>query len=782
MPRKKKEIIEGISDKLEYLGLDLDKIPQNLKKFEPLEFRVSRFYDEKQYRQYRYIDVKDIQILLSPTNRLTDLNEKYQKARPLCEYLDNKNEENLIKHTTFLNMLKNVSIEEIENVENEQTKLNREIPFKVKFQGNYLWQIYYSENTDKYFMIVPTEDTDYSTFFYLLKRQIENKRVGKVFVPVSNVKYSNKYLKKSEFEDIENYLWLFTKDWPLIYEVYDKKNEMTVQIIGETNVYEKIKTTYKIQLNKEAEASEFYKLVKALFILQTEIPNYYNFETNINNEGKLEFYLDDQKIEYKHMVEFIREQYKIGLKRRKEVKSKIRAYNKRIKKLQELVATQEIEYLAKEKQISTFLECKKSFFGKVKYYFKYSKKSNKSIKTEVEEEIVEENQQAEPVQTSEPTKREKKRIPIKKIYTLEELITSYKELEELENQMKNLLMDINALKLKTKNLAKKIENASKYIEEIDSHKKSIFEFWKYSNKDEMDVLPEGEQEEVNVIKRIEKTFNYEDDLEEFGKKLDKIQRKNLTKEDTDSVYIATTNLVEVLNKIKTNNILPEEIEKSLKDLKAEAKELKSLDEEEYDIFGNVIQDTTKIRKINNKKHRELPKDKFNILEVNKNTKQIGFKLVLQSIIQNITKALEKGVIPESLPVYKAINENILNNKGINVFNINPENEMKEASIAYGNNINLYKLHIKEGTKGIGFTNIIFYDNQNKTLPVGMELSTKMIIDTSKLHLRMLDQKSFNIMSFDNEQDDFSDFEIKKVTVFDYEIVDLADLEQEDNEN
>ena len=781
MPRKKKEIIEEISDKLEYLGLDLDKIPQNLKKFEPLEFRVSRFYDEKQYRQYRYIDVKDIQILLSPTNRLTDLNEKYQKARPLCEYLDNKNEENLIKHTTFLNMLKNVSIEEIENVENEQTKLNREIPFKVKFQGNYLWQIYYSENTDKYFMIVPTEDTDYSTFFYLLKRQIENKRVGKVFVPVSNVKYSNKYLKKSEFEDIENYLWLFTKDWPLIYEVYDKKNEMTVQIIGETNVYEKIKTTYKIQLNNEAEASEFYKLVKALFILQTEIPNYYNFETNINNEGKLEFYLDDQKIEYKHMVEFIREQYKIGLKRRKEVKSKIRAYNKRIKKLQELVATQEIEYLAKEKQISTFLECKKSFFGKVKYYFKYSKKSNKGIKTEVEE-IVEENQQAEPVQTSEPTKREKKRIPIKKIYTLEELITSYKELEELENQMKNLLMDINALKLKTKNLAKKIENASKYIEEIDSHKKSIFEFWKYSNKDEMDVLPEGEQEEVNVIKRIEKTFNYEDDLEEFGKKLDKIQRKNLTKEDTDSVYIATTNLVEVLNKIKTNNILPEEIEKSLKDLKAEAKELKSLDEEEYDIFGNVIQDTTKIRKINNKKHRELPKDKFNILEVNKNTKQIGFKLVLQSIIQNITKALEKGVIPESLPVYKAINENILNNKGINVFNINPENEMKEASMSYGNNINLYKLHIKEGTKGIGFTNIIFYDNKNKTLPAGMDLSTKMIIDTSKLHLKMLNQKSFNIMSFDNEQDDFSDFEIKKVTVFDYDIVDLADLEQEDNEN
>ena len=163
VPRKKKEKIEGISDKLEYLGLDLDKIPQNLKKFEPLEYRVTRFYDEKQYRQYRYIDIKDIQILLSPTNRLTDLNEKYKKARPLYEYLDNQNEENLLKHTKFLEMLKNMDTDEIEQVEKEQAKLSKEIPFKVKFQGNYLWQIYYSENTNKYFIFILL-----LPFYYLL--------------------------------------------------------------------------------------------------------------------------------------------------------------------------------------------------------------------------------------------------------------------------------------------------------------------------------------------------------------------------------------------------------------------------------------------------------------------------------------------------------------------------------------------------------------------------------------------------------------------------------------
>ena len=771
MPRKKKEKIEGIEDKLEYLGLELDNIPKKLKEFEPLEFRVSRFYDEKQYRQYRYIPVQDLQILLSPTNRLEELGEKYKKASPLYEYLDNEKEENILKYTTFLNMLKNFNIEDVENVEKEQNNLNREIPFKIKYQGNYLWQIYYSENTDKYFMIVPTEDTDYSTFFYILKKKIENKKNAKIFVPVSNVKYSNKFWTKSAFEDMENYLWMFTKDWPLIYEVYDKNEELSIQIIGETNVYGKIKTPYKIELKTAKEANEFYKLVKALFILQTELPHYFNFTTNIDENCSLEFYLEDQKIQYKYMTSFIRDQYKVALKSRKEIRSKIRFYKKKLEELKQIAAEQDIEYIAKEKQISTFLECKKSFFGKVKYFFKYSKKSNK-VRKEAEEqeyEEIEENNQEEQITQTQDTKQEKKKIPIKKVYTLEELLENYKELEKLETEMKNLLMDVNALKLKNKNMEKKIQNATKFIEEIDSHKKSIFEFWKYSNKDEMAVLPEGELEEVNVIKRIEKIFDYEEDFEELGKKLDRMQRKNLSKEEIDATFIASTNVVEILNKIKTNNIMPEDIEKSLKEIKKEAIDEKAL-AEEYDIFGNLIEDNTKVKKIKNKKHRELPRDKYNILDVNKNTKQIGYKLTLQSIIKNITSALEKGVIPENLPVYKAVLDDKLNNKEINVFNTNPEEEIKDAMIEDGNKINLYKINVKEGTNGVAFTNIIFYDNQNKTLPLGMDLSTKLILNTAKLHLNLLSKKLFKVAKLEDENDDFSEVLVKDVEVYEYEIV------------
>lgn len=765
---KKMEKMESIEEKLEYLGLNLEKIPASIKKFEPLEFRVPKFYDEKQYRQYRYISVKDIQILLSPTNRLDEIEEKYKKASPLTDYLDSKNEENILKYTTFLNMLKQIKIEDIEKIEEEQANLNKKIPFKVKFEGNYLWQIYYSENTDKYFMLVPTEDSDYSTFFFLLKKKLEKKRAQKIFVPVRNVGYSKEYLSKSQFEDIENYLWLFTKDWPLVYEVYDKNNNLSIQIVGETEVYEKIKSLYKIKLDNKEEANQFYKLIKAMFILQTELPHYFTFQTNIGKLGEIEFYIENRKIEYGNIVPWMNDEFKLGEERCQEAKELIEMNQKKLENLKAEVAAQEIEYLAKEKQISTFLECKKSFFGKFKYYFKYSKKKNKG---EIKQKIqLEEKEDTEPVKVN--NKKKKDKPATKENYTIEELVDLYKEFEKLENTLKNIMLDINSLKLKKKNMTKKIENATLYIEEIDKHKKSIFEFWKYSNKDEVATLPEGEEEEVNIIKKITKVFDYEEDMERFGKIMDKIQRKALSKPETDSVYITSTNLIEIVNRVKNNEVTPKDITASLNDLKKEAIQEKILtQEDEFDIFGGIAQDRSKVSKIHNKKHREIAKDKFTILDISKTTKQIGYKLSLEKVIENVKTALEKVVICEDLPVYKAMHDKLLDDKEINVFDMNPEAEMKVAIKQGKSKINFYKINLKQGANAISFTNCIFYDNQNKTLPIGQDLSTKILVDVSKLNMKLKGKSSFKMVDFEKEKDDFSPLTIKTIHVFEYESID-----------
>lgn len=767
---KKIEKNASIEEKLEYLGLDLGKIPASLKKVEPLDFRIPKFYDEKQYRQYRYISIKDIQILLSPTNRLDEIGEKYKKASPLADYLDSKSEKNILKYTTFLNMLKKVKIEEIEKIEQEQANLGKRIPFKVKFEGNYLWQIYYSENTDKYFMLVPTEDANYATFFYLLKKQLEKRRTGKIFVPIRNVGYSQEYLKKSQFEDIENFLWLFTKDWPLVYEVYDKNNELSIQIVGETEVYEKIKSPYRIKLTNKEEATRFYKLIKAMFILQTELPHYFTFQTNIGKTGEIEFCFEDQKIEYSTIPEWINEECKIGKNLIQEVREVIKNNKRKLEKLKEEVALQEIEYLAKEKQITTFLECKKTFFGKFKYYFKYSKKKNKPeqqpIPNVVEEEI---DDLAKVTVKNEIVKRRKKKeVGEKDNYTIEELIDIYKQFEKLEYIIKNIMMDLNSLKLKKKNMAKKIENATLFIEEIDSHKRSIFEFWKYSNKDAMASLPEGEEEEVNITRKITKVFDYEEDLEKFGKMMDKIQRRTLSKQETDSVYITSTNLIDILNRVKNNEVVPKDITASLRELKKEAVEEKALmEKDEFDIFGGMAQDRSKVSKIKNKKHREIPKDKFVILDINKGTKQIGYKLALEQVIENVKKALQKVTISEDLPVYKAIQEDLLDEKQINVFDINPEAEMKEAINQGKSKISFYKINLKRGANAISFTNSIFYDNLNKTLPIGQDLSTKILVDVAKLPMDLKKKTSFKMVDLE-KGNDFSTITIKTIRVFEYE--------------
>ena len=519
---------------------------------------------------------------------------------------------------------------------------------------------------------------------------------------------------------------------------------------------------------------QFYKLLKAMFILQTELPHYFEFKTDVTDTGEIVFLDENNLMEYAKMPKWINEKYRLGRIKNRDFIKLIRENRGKLQKLKQQAAEQEIEYLAKEKQISTFLECKKTFFGKFKYYFKYNKKKSKKKMRQTEEvEEIDSSIQVE-------TRTARKRPPVKKKkrkenYTIEELIEVYQACEARENQLKDLMMDINALKLKNKNMKKKIENATLFIEEIDSHKKSIFEFWKYSNKDEVAALAEGEEEEVTLIKKVTKAFDYIEDIENFGKVMDKVQRAKLSKEEFDGVYVASTDMLEILNKIKNNEVLPREIEANLREMKRQARDEKTLLEDDFDIFGGIAQDSTKISTIANKKHRELPKDKFSILEISKNTKPIGYKMTLEQIVENIKNALDKVVVSEDLPVYLASTENMLSVNNFNVFNINPENEIQEIMTQKlmlqknitkkVDNIYLFKLNLKRGMHAISFTNSIFYDNQNKTLPVGQDLSTKILVDISKLELKLKEKSSFKIVEFENKNDDFSKIEVKTINIF-----------------
>ena len=68
--------------------------------------------------------------------------------------------------------------------------------------------------------------------------------------------------------------------------------------MGEAVIYDKMTCQYRIILKDKKEALKQYKLIKALFILAYDLPNEYKFQVKISENGGIDFYYKDVKIQY----------------------------------------------------------------------------------------------------------------------------------------------------------------------------------------------------------------------------------------------------------------------------------------------------------------------------------------------------------------------------------------------------------------------------------------------------------------------------------------------------
>ncbi len=82
-----------------------------------------------------------------------------------------------------------------------------------------------------------------------------------------------------------------------------------------------------------------------------------------------------------------------------------------------------------------------------------------------------------------------------------------------------------------------------------------------------------------------------------------------------------------------------------------------------------------------------------------------------------------------LPIYKS--GELVN--GLNVFYINPENAIQECKES---ETNLYKIVLKEKSNCIPLANIMYYNNTNNTLPLGMHVKDGILINTNKMNLKL----------------------------------------------
>ena len=789
------------NDVLEYIGLDLENIPQKLLEAEPIHF--SDFSNSNVYKVYNYVSVHDLEILITPLDRTAEIRERYKTAKPLSAYLqtdDRKTKE------IFNDVLDLASVNEIKKLENLQEKL-KNIPYFVKYDKNYLWQIYYSKEDNKYFMLFPANEGETSVLFYIIKKKLE-KEDTKIFVPINKLDYKGNLLTSMQINDLENYIWLFTNEWPNIYEVSGKY----LYVTGHTKVKKLFNTYYKNVFDNKNDAEKFYMLFKALFILTTETNYKYNFEPYVNETGNLELeYVDESHENLKknngknrmhieldetndniittgNLAEFVDKQVELQRLRKTDLEEEIVRNEEILKELKEYVKKQNDIYVMQEKQIVMFLDCKKSFFKKISYFFKAKKfvmpKLDNKIDKKLEDELGENSLEDE--------LSIKNEINLNGSYTIKELVSAFNSANDVEIKARAVRSDLKALKLKKENYARKIENAKKYIDEIESHKKSIFEFWKFSNKDELPALSEGESSESNETKN---NANLNKDL--LGARADSLQRQKLSDEEINALYLFYV-MPKIFNRIsktyaKNENEDTKKIEKDILEGLKNKTSKRSLD--------NLINDYTTVKKINSKEHRENERNEIAILRINENTTVEEFEDRINHFKKSLESAYNKIYAITSMPVYikksDAQNEfilgdinpeNLINeNSSKNVIEerVNLENESeveiatdleriakKEDSVLRNNvsrekdkadkqEIEIVKIDLSNEEHALYLSNIVFFDNQNKTLPIGMDLSNKVVI---KLNEATKDYKYRKVIYIFNKENDF-DVKQMKIVIY-----------------
>ena len=67
---------------------------------------------------------------------------------------------------------------------------------------------------------------------------------------------------------------------------------------------------------------------------------------------------------------------------------------------------------------------------------------------------------------------------------------------------------------------------------------------------------------------------------------------------------------------------------------------------------------------------------------------------------------------------------------------------------------LYKINVQKGMEALFYSNIIFYENNNQTLPLGMDVSQEALINMDLYRLELVDSEEFNINMFKDEFENY----------------------------
>lgn len=158
------------------------------------------------------------------------------------------------------------------------------------------------------------------------------------------------------------------------------------------------------------------------------------------------------------------------------------------------------------------------------------------------------------------------------------------------------------------------------------------------------------------------------------------------------------------------------------------------------------------------------------MNINKKIDIFDFTEKMQSIVNFLDGAMPKITCFYDMPLYKLvpISKNI-EQEEFELYNINVEDELEKYQGNDEGAYNLICLNYKEGMPLLYYTNSIFFDNTNKTLPLGMNLSSKVLIDNKKLEFVLVNKTKFRTNSYFNDKETHIEPKSKDIFVYEYDV-------------
>lgn len=426
--------------------------------------------------------------------------------------------------------------------------------------------------------------------------------------------------------ELENNLWYFTKNWPITYDVYDQNGEYALAIVGRANIYDRLDSDYRYYITKKEEAIKTYKLIKALFHLDASTDKCFSFQAFVRKDFSLGFSLGESETFYEDIAQVIYKKYEEIYKEIQVLNDENKSKTIKLNSLRKQLFEKEKLYKEKQNEVVIYLDCKKSFTKKIKYFFRNTGRIRKRKKDEEERRIKQKNLLKEEIEARKKDKEKKyeidysvieqlKQIDKKDNYTIDDFIYLYSLYKKIHKMVLDLKQDIKANKLMLININNKLANVEIYLDEIEENKRNIFDFWKFTNKDNKLSLEEAEEHEVEedskvkkkneeVLRTREEVFNYDMDIEMLGEEADDIQRRKLSKEELNAIFLATTDFLIYFNMIRKSEIDEYAIVSYINQLKDKFTKVNNYIGETFDIFGNT---STSIRNKISSEQKNLEK-------------------------------------------------------------------------------------------------------------------------------------------------------------------------------